>query len=268
MPTGHEIFSSSEILKGIKPSRIGKHIYCFKKVDSTNRVAKILAEQGIPDGTLIVADYQTAGRGRISRSWIAPPGSSILCSFILYPPIPVEKIIHITMISSLAALYAIADTTGIVAGIKWPNDLYIDQKKVSGILLECDTRENQIKWVVIGIGINVNFDPSIYRDICDIATSLSNECGTAVSRIELLRHLIFHFDDLYNRLLSTGFPELKTIWEQHSCILNKSVTVTEASTIVKGTVCGFTDSGHLILKDDMGQQQEILWGDVSLRIGR
>lgn len=268
MPIVHEILSPSEILKGSEPSRIGRHIYYFKKIDSTNRVARIFAERGMPDGTLIVADHQTAGRGRHGRSWIAPPGSSILCSFILYPPVPVDRIVHITMLTSLAVLYAITDTTGIVTGIKWPNDLYIDGKKVSGILTEYDAVVDKVKWIVVGIGINVNFDPSTYQDIASIATSLSNECGSTVSRIELLQRLIIHLDSLYSRLLSTGFPELKSIWEKHSCILNKNVTVTEDSTILHGTVCGFTDSGHLILKDDIGQQQEILWGDVSLRIAQ
>ncbi|MCX8044889.1 MAG: biotin--[acetyl-CoA-carboxylase] ligase [Desulfobacterota bacterium] len=260
-----DVLSPPTLLAGITPYCIGSRIYCFKRIDSTNRAAKKLAVKRVPDGTLIIADYQTAGRGRLQRSWIAPPGSSLLCSVILYPRLSTDEIARITMVSSLAIVRAISDLCPIEPMIKWPNDVYIGQKKVCGILTEYEATDNLIRWVVIGIGINVNFDPTCYPAIANSATSLQQACGIPISRTALARRLIFHLDDLYRKLTYNGFPELRQCWKEHSCILHKNVIVTDGDTLLTGIASDVTENGHLILQHDDGYCREILCGDVSLR---
>jgi len=259
-------FSPKKILDGISPLRIGRRLYCFRRVDSTNRIAKLLATRAVPDGTIVVADHQTAGRGRYDRSWIAPHGSSILCSVVLYPNVQTYQSARITMLSSLAVCSAIREHCPLQPKIKWPNDIFIGTKKVCGILTEYNTDAEKIRWMVVGIGINVNFDTTCYPDISDIATSLYNECGFPVSRVALLQSLIMHFDNLYLQFLLNGFTDLVRLWKQQSCIIDKPVSVSDNMTTVHGIARDITSDGYLLIEDSHGMVHEIVCGDVSLKI--
>jgi len=261
-----DYLSPDKILDGIAPQRIGQRLYCLKRVDSTNRIAKLLATRAVPDGTIVVADHQTAGRGRYDRSWIAPHGSSILCSVVLYPSVQANQSARITMLSSLAVCAAIREHCPLQPKIKWPNDIYIGTKKVCGILTEYNVDAEKVKWMVVGIGINVNFDTTCYPDISDIATSLYNEGGSLISRVSLLKSLIMNFDNLYLQFLLNGFPDLVRLWKQQSCILDKPVSVSDNVTTVHGIARDITSDGYLLIEDSHGTVHEIVCGDVSLRI--
>jgi len=256
--------SARSIAEGIAPRVVGRRIYCFKRADSTNRVAKKLALRRVPDGTLVIADYQTAGRGRLDRRWLAPAGTSLLCSFVLYPALPLRAAGRVTMLAAIAVCRAIAETCPVEPGIKWPNDIYLNGQKVCGILSECEAAGDRIAYAVVGIGINVNFDPGMLPEISSIATSLRAACGRPVSRLPLLQRLITHLDGLYCRLRDDGFPELTDLWKRSSCIVGRPVVVSGAARALSGIARDFTADGHLLLEDAAGALHTIVCGDVSL----
>lgn len=265
-PPDEPLLSPEAILNGIAPAVIGRQIHCFTEADSTNRIAKELALKSVPDGTLVIADYQTAGRGRLDRRWIAPAGTSLLCSLVLHPPLELHAAGRVVMTAAVAVCRAIADICPVEPGIKWPNDIYLNGKKVCGILSECAADGDRIAYAVVGIGINVNFDPGQMFEISAVATSLRAACGRPVSRLLLLQRLIIHLDALYCRLRDDGFPELTDLWRQSSCILGRPVTVTGDAVALSGIARDFTADGHLLLEDAAGELHTILCGDVSLGI--
>ncbi len=166
---------------------VGRHFLYYPSVTSTMDVARKEAKEGAVEGTVVVAEEQTVGRARLGRSWINPPGV-VAVSIILRPEM--SQLIRLTMVAALATSRCIEKATGLKTTIKWPNDVLIRGKKVSGILTESALRGQSVDWAVIGIGINVNFDPKAYSEIADIATSLSVELGKQVSQLGVLMHLL------------------------------------------------------------------------------
>ncbi len=259
---------SAELIQaGLISELIGRKIYCFERIDSTNRAAKEYAHQGTPEGTVVLADMQTSGRGRLDRSWISPPGCNLYCSFILYPDLAPHAAARMTMLISLAVLRAIARVCAVEAFIKWPNDIYIQNRKVCGILSEFSSIGDRIAYVVVGTGINVNFDPDAYPAISATATSLRKACGHPVSRLKLAQSLFHEADKLYLQFSRSGMPDLHRLWKQHSLIINREVVLAaDENSCRRGIARDFTENGHLILEDAQGMLHEVLCGDVSLTI--
>ncbi|MEA3328171.1 MAG: biotin--[acetyl-CoA-carboxylase] ligase [Candidatus Omnitrophota bacterium] len=180
---------------------IGNKICCYKNVTSTNDIAYRLAKQGKKEGLVVLAEYQSEGRGRLGRRWISPAGKSILFSFISRPPLLAKDISGFTRQIAVAVARAINKTTGLRPRFKWPNDLMLDNKKVSGILTRMSTKSNKTEFVIAGIGINVNIDPG---QLVKGATSLKRELGRSLSRPRLVRAMLDELNKEYLRIKKSG----------------------------------------------------------------
>ncbi|MCK5772250.1 MAG: biotin--[acetyl-CoA-carboxylase] ligase [Thermoplasmata archaeon] len=247
-----------EILPGLGTDVVGKDVRFFPRTTSTNLIAKELLGEDPTEGIVIAADIQTAGRGRLKRRWSSPQGG-LWFSIILYPGIPPERGMILTMASSVAVYRAIKETCGVEAVIKWPNDLLVNGKKVCGILTELDAEMDRINSAVIGIGINVNNE--LDGELLDIATSLKVETGSDVARVQLLRSILKHLDGLYAFVRSGDHDRIREEWFEHSNIIGRRIEVTGLRGTINGTVSDVDESGCLILDTSEGAQR-IVAGDI------
>ena len=249
--------SSSSIFSG--------NIIIHKRVDSTNLLAKEMASRGSPDGTVVLAEEQTAGRGRLERRWLSPGYVNLLFSILLRPSIPVERVFVLTMILAIAATDAVKAMAGLSALIKWPNDLYTGDRKFGGILTEFSTREGKIEYVILGLGLNVNWNPGAEEDTIYPATSIFAESGARVSRNDLLVAILKGFEDYYRQVLSGRIEALHERWNQLSMVTGKEVRIRSREGDIMGLALRIDPSGALIIRDEKGEERRILSGDVSLR---
>ncbi len=240
-----------------------RRIYHFFKVDSTNAVAMRLGESGEPHGTIVVAEEQTAGRGRAGRSWVSEKSAGIYCSILLRPPIPPAYAPLLTLVAGLAARDATAEDLDVLPDIRWPNDLLVGGRKVCGILTEMHAEPDRVHYAVVGIGMNVN-QAKMPAELSDIATSLRMETGKFHSRLELLIRLLRHLDRYYNQFLAEGSqPILRRFAEVSSYSEGKRVRITTATESFSGTTAGLDASGVLrVARDDGGLIEPVLSGDV------
>lgn len=239
-------------------------IHVFPTTDSTNLQAKILAGQGAAEGTVVVADTQSHGRGRRGRTWFSPPGRSIYTSLILRPPMAPFQAPQITLMTAVAVTRTLNRTAGLDAKIKWPNDILVRGKKVAGILTEISTEMDVVDFVVVGVGVNVNTRlEEIPPEIGDIATSILIESGVGVSRPTLLCSLLKDFEVCYEQLKDEGFGPIMNQWREMTDIIGQKVYVDVLDTRHTGTVEAVDDDGVLILKDDQGDTHRIFSGDVT-----
>lgn len=252
---------------------IGRKIHLFDKLTSTNEKAHELAMAGAPEGTAVIAESQTSGKGRRGRVWFSPSGRNIYTSIILRPSISPEDAPKLTLVAAVALAEAIIESLksfGVHStGIKWPNDILIDKKKCAGILTEMKINSDGLVFVIIGIGINVNMD------LCDIptelktdATSLSIELGDTLSREGILQSLYSKIENWYKRYLSEGFLPIKERWEVLSAI--KGAFVRAASSVdglhsyEEGEALGLDDEGELLIKKDDGTVIAVRTGDIAI----
>jgi BirA family biotin operon repressor/biotin-[acetyl-CoA-carboxylase] ligase len=254
------------VKQGLKTVRAGRSVQYLTQTDSTNRLAGELAAQGAAEGTLVIAEEQTGGRGRMDRKWFSARGSNILCSIIFYPDLAPAALFRLTMLASVAVVRAIEAVCSLATGIKWPNDVYAVNKKVCGILTEFAAEDERVRYAVVGFGINVNEDFSSAPELAATATSLKKECGRTISRRAVLQRLLEELDRGYEALLQGGAAELKKAWERYCLILNRRVTIMSENSSIEGIAQGITADGHLLLADACGSIREIVCGDVSLRM--
>jgi len=255
--------SSESIKRGLRTDLIGQSIAYHSTLGSTNDLLKELAAQGAPEGTLVIADEQTAGKGRLNRKWLAPPGSSLLLSLLFHPDLIPRQAQRLTMICSLAVVDAIEVLTGLPAGLKWPNDVFIRDKKAGGILTESGTTGGRLDYVVVGMGLNVNLAVSALPELRDMATSLSQELGREVSRLELLWEILEGIEVRYKSLRRGESPHEE--WAARLVNLACQVQVTTAHGVLAGWAEGVDADGALVLRTTDGQRKRILAGDVTLR---
>lgn len=254
-----EDFSSS-IAKDIPTQLIGRQVLYYPRTTSTNEAAKRLARRGAAEGTVVVADEQTRGRGRQGRSWVASPRSSILASIVLHPA--VAQLPQLGMAASLAIMQAIKVITGLESSIKWPNDVLLNGKKVSGILVEGEVTGDRVDFAIVGIGINVNLDVSTLPEIAAIATSLSQETARVVSRLAVWRSLLQEFEELY---LSLRWGQsLREEWQAHLETLGRWVQVMGKATLEEGLAEDVDEQGRLLLRKADGTLLVLSEGDVSV----
>jgi len=251
---------------GLKTSQFGQQVYYYPRIDSTNKVARHLAEEGTKEGTIVIADEQTKGRGRLNRNWISPPKKNLLFTIIFRPEMKPMQVFRLTMISSLAISRAIERETGLRPLIKWPNDLYLNEKKLCGILTEFAGEQDRVSYCLVGIGINMNFDPALYPEIRDIATSLSQCLQKEVPRVQILKGILERIEESYHCLKTEGVERLKEEWNKLSFLLGKRVMVSSGETEEHGIAESIDEDGFLILVDDRGKRKRIVSGDVSLRL--
>jgi BirA family transcriptional regulator, biotin operon repressor / biotin---[acetyl-CoA-carboxylase] ligase len=241
-----------------------RRIFHFFKIDSTNSVAMQLGESGEPHGAVVLAEEQTAGRGRAGRAWASEKSAGIYCSILLRPQIPPAHAPLLTLVAGLAARDAAAEDLDALPDIRWPNDLLVSGRKFCGILTEMHAEPDRIHYAVIGIGINVN-QSKMPADLARIATSLRIETGKAHSRFELLIRLLRHFDRYYNQFLAEGAPPvLRRFAQVSSYYEGKRVRITTASESFTGTTAGLEPSGVLrVTRDDGRGVEAVLSGDVA-----
>lgn len=254
------------IAMGLKTTVIGRRILYYPEIDSTNTEAKKIAAGGVPDGTLVIADYQLQGQGRLKRQWLSPPKKNLLMSVILYPQVAPSKVFQMTLFSSLAVCKSLKALYNINAGIKWPNDVYVNNRKMCGVLTEVSFDKQRVKWAVVGIGLNVNVDFSNDLELCHIATSVKQETGKAQKRLPLLKKILEEMDLLYKRFLAGEARPIRDEWLSHSVVIGKKVTVFSDGYHETGTAETIDEDGALMLRTSDGKIKKIVAGDVSLRM--
>ena len=255
-----------EIQAGMGTEQFGVKIHAFSHCDSTNAIAFRLALNGADEGEVVVAESQTAGKGRMGRSWESPPGVNCYLSIILRPSFPPNKMPLITLTTAVACAEAIQEVTGLLPGIKWPNDLLLNGKKLGGILTEADMEMDRINFVVVGIGINVNMPRSSFpASIRDTATSLRETLGGETSRIALIQALLRNFELWYKRFGEGGGKEVRRRWEEISQIRGKEVEVDFMGEVVRGKALEIDADGALLVQEAGGEVKRIVAGDVHVR---
>lgn len=245
---------------------IGINLVYRETVSSTNELAKQLAQSGAVEGTVVIAEEQTAGKGRRGRTWYSPAGRGLWFTVILRPSISPVDAAKTTLLSAVAVCRTIREMTGIRAGIKWPNDILIDDRKVAGILTEMNAEIDAVNYLVIGIGVNFNLNPqAIPEEITEIATSVFSSTTGAVSRAKLLAGMLNNLDDLYGQFLSGKFAEILTAWKDMSVTLDNWVIVESLDFSEEGRAVDVDEDGALLILKEDGTVQRILAGDVSIK---
>ena len=250
-------------LEGLETDIVGQNLVYRPAIPSTNDEAKRLARAGAPEGTLVITDYQTAGRGRLERRWEAPAGSSLLMSLVFRPHLAAHQVQRLTMICGLAAVEAIEAQTGLQVGLKWPNDLVIDGAKLGGILTEIELEGERIDHAVVGMGLNVNLDlGQLPPDLLMVATSLFHLLGREVPRLPLLRGLLQAVEVRYKALKAGQLPQAE--WAARLVTLGQPVAVSTMGVGVEGVAEGVNEDGALLVRLADGRLETILAGDVSV----
>jgi len=247
-------------------SLFSSSIHYHPSTDSTNALARTLATQGAPEGTLVVTEEQTAGRGRRGRSWTSPAGANLLFSVLVRPPMDGDRVFVLTMVLALAGLKAVKSVAGLKATIKWPNDLYVETKKLAGILTEFSVKGKQVDWAVLGMGMNVGWHPEVPEGSGAPATSLMEETGQRVSRNDLLVEILAEFEVFYREVVYGSIKALYDEWNRNCLILGKAVVIESDIERIEGKALRIDDCGALIIQDAKGHQRRILTGEVSLRL--
>jgi len=256
--------SAQLIASGLNTVFLGRNLLYLPETTSTHAEAKRLARKGAPEGLLVVADHQTAGRGRLDRRWEAPAGSSLLLSIVFRPALEPSQIQQVTMSCGLAVVDALAGQTGLDVGLKWPNDIILAGAKLGGILTEIEFTGHRIEHMVVGIGLNVNLDPAqLSSALLWPATSLSQALGRHVPRLPLLWALLEAVEARYTALQAGPSPRAE--WAERLATLGQAVVVSGAGVMLEGVAEGVDEDGALLVRVAGGGLERILVGDVSLR---
>lgn len=260
-----ENVSADEIRLGLKTEFLGQFIHYEESVPSTQKIAHRLAYDDAPEGTVVIAEEQVGGRGRMDRVWHSPKYTGIWMSMILRPKIPLPKAPQLTLLTAVAVVQAIEELTPLSPQIKWPNDILVNGKKVTGILTELQAEADRIISIIIGIGINVNQKLEDYpEDLQSIATSLSIESGQQINRAALTRSVFHHLENLYKIYLEKGFFPIKLLWESYAISIGKTLTARTLSGNIHGKALGITDDGVLKIEDSEGTVHQVYSADIEL----
>ena len=251
--------TAQELSWDLSTRRVGRRIHAYDTTDSTMDVAHRLAAAGEPEGSVVVAEAQGRGRGRMGRTWISPKGKGIYLSVILRPDLQLTEIPKITLVAAVAAARAVESGTGLKPEIKWPNDLLINGKKIAGILTELNAELNRINYVVIGIGLNVNTPAD---RLPAHGTSLAQELGERVDRLRLARGLLAQLDTTYAQFLEGGMEPILESWRQFAGFLGRRVRVAMDGRTLDGQAVDVDPSGALLVRTDTGLIESVSAGEV------
>ena len=250
---------SEELMWNLHTELIGKQVLSYEVVASTNDVAYDLGKKGTREGTVIVSEGQTKGKGRLGRSWVSPKGKGIYLSILLRPTLPPQSIPKLTLLAAVSVARAIREVTGLTPQIRWPNDLLLNGKKVSGILTEMSAEQDRVHFVVVGIGVNVN---TAAEFLPGEETSLKIETGNFISRIRLAQSLLEAFDTLYRDFKEGKTDEALEECRKLSAVLGTHVTVEQVNGKKEGYAVDIDEEGALLLRFDDGVTERILSGDL------
>ena len=256
---------AAEVESRLHTEWAGRPVYYFDEITSTNLYAKQLAEEGAPEGLLVVADAQTKGRGRSGRSWSNPPGTNIAMTLMLRPSLPPEKISMVTLVAGMAVCSVCRKLYDVPAQIKWPNDVVLDGKKICGILTEMSTEISKVSYIVIGIGINVNL--TVFpEELQEKATSLCLYTGQEENRAGLIAECMQCFEKYYAEFAEAeSLAPFADMYNEMLVSRDRTVRVLEPGNEFTGTALGIDEQGQLLVRKDSGEICRVYSGEVSVR---
>ena len=253
-----------EIARRLATARFGRTLTVFDDTDSTNLQAARMAREGAPEGTLVVAERQSAGRGRLGRRWVSPAGVNLYASVVLRPSLAPGDAPQICLAAGIAVARALAALVPGRVAIKWPNDCLLDGRKVAGVLTEMDAELDRVRWVVLGIGVNLNAPERVFpAELREAATSVLLATGRKVDRAAFAAALCAALEDVYDRFLREGFQALAAEWNAYSCLTGRQVTVDGGARRSSGIVRGIDSCGRLVL-EGAGGEEHVVAGDVTV----
>lgn len=255
----------AEIARLLATSRVGREIRYFERIGSTNTEAVALARQGAGEGSVVIAEAQSRGRGRMGREWFSPAGVNLYASIVLRPAVPPAVAPQLSLVAGLAVARAL-EAHGVAAiAIKWPNDVLAGGKKIAGVLTETEAEADRVRWVVLGVGVNLNcLQTRFPAHLRKIATSVRICTGRKVDRCQFTAHLFAEIETLYDRFLESGFAELKAEFEARSSLTGQEVAVESGGRRILGRALGVDEAGALVVQT-AGGKDRIVAGDVTLR---
>jgi BirA family biotin operon repressor/biotin-[acetyl-CoA-carboxylase] ligase len=251
----------------LKTRFLGKPLHFFETIDSTNTYALQLAGEGAAEGTVVIADAQTGGRGRLGRSWVSPAGVNLYCSLILRPRIAVGLAPQVNLVAAVAVADTIAALGGLPPAIKWPNDVLLKGKKVCGILAEMQTSAERLQAIVLGIGVNLNARLDAFpEELREKASSLFLLTGRPVERATFTASLLTHLEQSYLLWLQEGLPALRPTWERYAGdLIGQQIAVAAQGEAISGTVLGLDTDGALLVREQTTETpRRVLAGEVSV----
>lgn len=256
-----DIIEPFEVERGLNSKYIGHNIHFYQEVESTNNTAKKFVEDDAPEGTVVIAEHQTAGRSRKNEDWASPEGG-IYMTMILRPEVTLLEASKLTIVTGVAIAKTLHDEFNINVGIKWPNDLLIGNKKICGILTEAVTQKNKLEAVLVGVGIDVNVDDEdIPNKIKNIATSVKKETNIVFNRAAIMREFFRIFEELYEKFKEGDFKEIVSEWRRFSSTTGNRVKVYKGGKALIADAVGITNNGALIIEKDDGKLEKITSGE-------
>jgi BirA family transcriptional regulator, biotin operon repressor / biotin---[acetyl-CoA-carboxylase] ligase len=259
---GQDLLLPVEILDGLPRQWLSGPVRHFVTLPSTNDLAKDLARRGYPEGSVLVAETQSSGRGRLGRIWESPSGTGIYLSVILRPPLPPTELPKLTLTAAVAVLEALREVSGLAIGIKWPNDIMFGGKKLGGILTEMETESDQMSHVILGVGLNIN-TLTFPDHLTPIATSLGST-GRTYSRLAIVRAFLATLDRLYGKFLNQEFTDILEAWRRGTVTLGKPVRVKLGAREVSGLAVDVAPDGALLVEKPGGEVEKIISGEIEL----
>lgn len=257
----------AEVRLGLTTAVMGRLVEYRPSVTSTNDLAKELARAGAPEGLLAIAEEQVRGKGRLGRAWVSPPGVGVWMSVVLRPPLAPHEAAPLTLCAAVAVAEAIRATTGVPAGIRWPSDIVVGERKVCGILTELEAEWDRIEFAVVGIGINVNTPPDAFPpDLAMTATSLLAVTGSPVPRAPLVRAVLTRLEAAYREILAGHLDALFARWREYSVTLGRTVRIRPVAAgqpDLIGVAEEIDPAGALVVRLPDGGRRRVLAGDVN-----
>ncbi len=248
-----------EIQSGLNTKVLGKKIVVLDTVTSTMDEAFRLGMEQCPEGTVVVAEAQSKGRGRLGRVWASPKARGLYFSFVLRPSLPLNQLSQLTLMSAVALAEAIEGISDLRPLIKWPNDILLENRKLAGILTELRAESDQVKFVVVGIGLNVNASP---HQLPSGSSSLKIAAGRTFERVQVFQAILRSLEKWYSKLLHHDFAQVMEEWKKRSATLNKRIRITDPAGIIEGQAIDLDEDGALLIRKDNGLIVKKTAGDV------
>lgn len=256
----------NKLQEGLRARSFGRSIFFSHEVGSTNDWAEELAQCGAEQGTVAVAEAQTAGRGRLDREWFSPKGG-LWFSIVLRPKLLPAQAVRLVFVAGLAVAETLHEEFGLKVETKWPNDVLLNGKKMCGILLEMSTTEEKVNFVVMGVGVNANFTENVFpEELRNVASSLENELGHQVRLEDLFGRLLERLENAYELYLERGFTPILERWKEYAGFLGRKVEVADQNQKMSGLALDVDQDGALAVKLENGTIRRVLVGDVSLQM--
>lgn len=261
-----DVLHADDLLSLVASNRVvGRDIRVFEETSSTNDVAERLARDGVREGVAVFAESQTKGRGRLGRQWLSPSHKGLWFSVLLRPSLRPQAATQLTVAAATSLVRAIHQVTGLRPEIKWPNDILLNGKKVAGVLTELSAELDHVKYIILGIGVDVNLNTSDFpSDLRKLATSIQMETGRSVRRAELAAAILRELDRDYSLVCSRRFSKLSDEWEAQCTTLGRRVNIRVGDRLIQGRAESLDEDGALLLRTEHGHLERVIGGDVTL----